>query len=156
MSEPSEPAEPIKRTRLEKCERHGLHYDPAKMSGCVICRREAGGSLPPPDPQAQGEGEGTEPSAAQGAQWTAPGNRGGGSYAKPLLVAAALCLGVGVALSFLHGVVADSLRFRGGTTEIEGPEISSRQRLQMEQALKELRESGPKPDADWTSDDDQE
>ena len=30
-----------------KCEKHGLHYDSAKFSGCIRCRREAG-ELPPP------------------------------------------------------------------------------------------------------------
>lgn len=31
-------------TTVVKCDKHGLHYDPAKMNGCVICRREAGGA----------------------------------------------------------------------------------------------------------------
>lgn len=31
---------------MARCERHGLAYDPALASGCVVCRREASGRAP--------------------------------------------------------------------------------------------------------------
>lgn len=35
------------RSSVVKCERHGLHYDSTKMTGCVLCRREAGAAPVP-------------------------------------------------------------------------------------------------------------
>lgn len=46
MNEPQ--MEPKRPSGLVKCEKHGLHYDPARMSGCVICRRETGGTAAMP------------------------------------------------------------------------------------------------------------
>src|SRR5512138_423499 len=39
------------RARLARCERHGLAYDPAKSSGCVLCQGHSSraGGFPPLD-----------------------------------------------------------------------------------------------------------
>ena len=48
-----------------KCEKHGLHYDSAKFSGCVRCRREAG-ELPPVGAGAGAAAAAAPPSGALG------------------------------------------------------------------------------------------
>jgi hypothetical protein len=109
------------RTPLAKCEKHGLHYDPAKMSGCVICRREAqaaAGGTAPPSPAADA---------------FAPPER---SLLGPLLVTAALCFGAGFALYQLHGAVANLFPGSGSTPEV--PQITAPQQKQLDQALREL------------------
>jgi hypothetical protein len=117
MTEPT--SEPPKRSALAKCERHGLHYDPAKMSGCVICRREA---------QAAGSGTtGYAPTAAVAPQR---------SLAGPLLTAAALCFVAGLSLSLLHGAVASLFPGSGGDTEI--PDLLAPQRQRLENAAREI------------------
>ncbi len=116
MTEPATDAR--ERAPLAKCEKHGLHYDPAKMTGCVLCRREAqaeaGGPLFPP----------TGPS---------PLDR---SLLGPLLVTAALCLGAGFAFYLLHGAVANLFPGSGNAPEV--PQISAPQQKQLDQALREL------------------
>ncbi len=136
MNEPIDPADALKRTSLAKCERHGLHYDPAKMSGCVICRREAGGALPSPP---------TGPSTASvGVRAGAVGESG--SYTAPLLVAVGLCLGLGISLFGLHGAVVGYVRTGGGFGGTEMPE-SLPQGPQMKEVLRELEDSGGMPEA---------
>ena len=135
MNEPISPTEPPKRTSLAQCERHGLHYDPAKMSGCVICRREAGGALT---------------STSTGISTAPAGGRAGaagesGSYTAPLLVAAGLCLGLGIALFGLHGAVVGYVRTGGGFGGTEMPE-SLPQGPQMKEVLRELNDAGGMPE----------
>ena len=85
MSEPLE----VKRTTVGvKCEKHGLHYDPSKSNGCVICRREAGGGS------------------------TAVRSAPKGSLGQALAVTAVLLLLTTACLYFVHGLVIKS--FRGG------------------------------------------
>lgn len=43
MNEGAADLQPKRSSTVVKCEKHGLHYDSSTMSGCVICRREAGG-----------------------------------------------------------------------------------------------------------------
>jgi hypothetical protein len=43
MNEGALEAQPKRSSAIVKCEKHGLHYDSSTMSGCVLCRREAGG-----------------------------------------------------------------------------------------------------------------
>lgn len=149
MSEPTAPTDPPKRTSLVKCERHGLHYDPAKMSGCVICRREAGGALPAPSVDVPGATVGAVPGVAA----AAVGGSGSGSLAAPLLVAAGLCLGMAFALYELHGAVGAYVRTGGGYTGEEMPEVSTDQSRQMEEALKELNDVGGTPETSAAEDD---
>ncbi|HWN40701.1 MAG TPA: hypothetical protein VNW71_00685 [Thermoanaerobaculia bacterium] len=87
----SEPLEAKRPTTAVKCEKHGLHYDPSTMDGCVICRREAGG--------------GSARTAA----------RSDGSMGKALAVTAVLLLLTTACLYFVHGMVIESF---GGVPEI--------------------------------------
>lgn len=152
MSEPIVPTDPPKRTSLAKCERHGLHYDPAKMSGCVICRREAGGALPAPVQSVPGTAIGVPPGVAV----AATGDSGSGSLAAPLLVAAGLCLGMGLALYVLHGTVGTYVRTGGGYAGNEMTEVSTDQSRQMEEALRELNDAGGTPETSADEDDAEE
>lgn len=86
----SEPLEAKRPTTVVKCEKHGLHYDSAKMDGCVICRREAGGG------------------GAAAVRTASPGSLG-----PALAVTAILLLLTTACLYFLHGFVAESLQGRG-------------------------------------------
>ena len=80
----SEPLEAKRTTTAVKCEKHGLHYNPATMDGCVICRREAGGG-------------GTRTTAAPS-----------GSMGQALAVTAVLLLLTTACLYFIHGMVVES------------------------------------------------
>jgi hypothetical protein len=84
----SEPLEAKRATTAVKCEKHGLHYDPSRMDGCVICRREAGGG-------------GTTVSMAA---------RSDGSMKKALAITAVLLLLTTACLYFVHGMVIESFR----------------------------------------------
>ncbi len=90
------PDGPKRSSTVVKCERHGLHYDSAKMAGCVICRREAGG--------ATGLANG---SAAAGAP------AGSGSLGGALAVTALLLAAAAGALYLTHGAVAESFQSAG-------------------------------------------
>lgn len=138
MSEPIVPADPPKRTSLAKCERHGLHYDPAKMSGCVICRREAGGSLEAPVSAGVGAAVGRPPGAAA----AAAGGAGSSSMVAPLLVAAVLCVGMGLALYELHDAVGTFVRSGGGYSAYDVDNLGKRRGRRMEEALRELNDVG--------------
>lgn len=148
MSEPIAPAEPPKRTSLAKCERHGLHYDPAKMSGCVICRREAGGALPAP-------GLGAAEGGAQPAAFApSGGNSGTGSRLMPLLVAAGLCLGAGSGLYVLHGAVGDYVRSGGGYSTYDLDNLEKRRMRRLEEAMREINDVNRKPTGGTEGEDD--
>ncbi len=83
----SEPLEAKRPTTAVKCEKHGLHYNPSTMDGCVICRREAGG------------GTGVRTAA-----------RSDGSMGKALAVTAVLLLLTTACLYFVHGMVIESFQ----------------------------------------------
>lgn len=93
----SEPLAEKRTTTAVKCEKHGLHYDPSRMDGCVICRREAGG--------------GTAVRAA------APS---AGSMGKALAVTAVLLLLTTACLYFIHGMVIESFRGSGEVNALDG------------------------------------
>ncbi len=91
---PPFPDGPKRSSTVVKCERHGLHYDSAKMAGCVICRREAGGT-------------GGIASMANGS--TAAGaSAGSGSLGGALAVTALLLAATTGALFLTHSVLVDS------------------------------------------------
>ncbi len=92
----SEPLEAKRPTTAVKCEKHGLHYDPSTMDGCVICRREAGG--------------GTVRTAA----------RSDGSMGKALAVTAVLLLLTTACLYFVHGMVIESFGGVPGVNALDG------------------------------------
>lgn len=117
------PIDARERALLAKCEKHGLHYDPAKMTGCVICRREA-----------QAEAGGLAPLSPAAAP--PPGR----SLAGPLLVTAALCLGAGCGFYLLQGAVANLFPSRA-TPKL--PELTAPQQKQLDQALRELTGGNP-------------
>lgn len=94
----SEPLEAKRPATAVKCEKHGLHYNPATMDGCVICRREAGGGT----------------AAVRAA---APG---GGSMGRALAVTAVLLLLTTVCLYFVHGMVVKSFRGAPGVNALDG------------------------------------
>ncbi len=101
MSDLESSSPQAKASRLVKCDRHGLHYDPEKMSGCVICRREAGGSAP------QG---GVSYGGATASPTGAPSG-----LALHLGIAAVLCLAGGFALFSVHSAIAAVLGVAAGS-----------------------------------------
>ncbi|HXU29534.1 MAG TPA: hypothetical protein VN851_03065 [Thermoanaerobaculia bacterium] len=104
------------RAPLAKCEKHGLHYDPTKMTGCVLCRRESSPAADaPPVPRR--------------------------SLLGPFLVTAALCFGAGLAFYLLHGAVANL--FPGSASTPEVPQLTAPQQQQLDQALRELTGGNP-------------
>ena len=95
----SEPLMEKRPTTAVKCEKHGLHYNPATMDGCVICRREAGG--------------GTAPVRSGAA--AAPS----GSMGQALAVTAILLLLTTACLYLVHGMVAESFQGTGEANALE-------------------------------------
>ena len=91
MNEPQ--MEPKRPSNLVKCEKHGLHYDPAKMDGCVICRREAGGGTAP----------------VRSAAVAAPSS----SMGQALAVTFILLLLTTACLYLVHGMVAETFQGPG-------------------------------------------
>lgn len=89
MSEPQ--LEAKRPSTVVKCEKHGLHYDSSKTTGCVICRREAGG--------------GTATMAARGAA-SAPR----GSLGQALAVTAILLVLATACLYFVHGMAIEAFQ----------------------------------------------
>lgn len=128
MSDLESSSPQAKASRLVKCDRHGLHYDPEKMSGCVICRREAGGSAP------QG---GAAYGGASAATASAPSG-----LALHLGIAAVLCLAGGFALFSVHSAIAAVLNgTAGGGAGFDEPREFDPNALpegQMGEALREL------------------
>ena len=114
----SEPLEVKRTTTAVKCEKHGLHYDPSRMDGCVICRREAGGG-------------GTAVRAA-----SAPS----GSMGQALAVTAVLLLLTTACLYFVHGMVIDMFQGKG---EVNALDSAFEDPMQMEAEFPEGDEGGP-------------
>ena len=121
-----------KPTSVVKCEKHGLHYDSAKTSGCVLCRRESG-ELPPPRPGA------AAPSSA------APSS---GSLGMALAVAAMLVGVTSFAMQMVHTQFQEWLRNTGNSTSLFDPGQSggTYQEKQMEGVMKELKEQSEGPE----------
>ena len=111
----SEPLEAKRTTTAVKCEKHGLHYNPATMDGCVICRREAGG--------------GTRRAASPS-----------GSMGQALAVTAVLLLLTTACLYFLHGMVIESFQ-RGG--EVDALDAGFEGTIPEEMEFPESDEGGP-------------
>jgi hypothetical protein len=84
-----------KRPTVVKCEKHGLHYDSATQTGCVICRREAGQPA-----------RGAAAAAPGGAATAAPG----GSLGMALAMTALLLAGTAFGLLAAHEAVSRSLQ----------------------------------------------
>jgi hypothetical protein len=113
-----------KPTSVVKCEKHGLHYDSAKTSGCVLCRRESG-ELPPPRP-----GAAAASSSASGSS---------GSLGMALAVTAVLVGVTAFAMQGVHTRFQEWLRNTGNTSEVPTMGTAYQQK-QMDGALKELKE----------------
>jgi hypothetical protein len=67
---------PESKRSLAKCAEHGLHYDPTRQTGCVVCRRSertAPTSGPPPHGTASGGGPYSQPPLPPWQQPPAPG-----------------------------------------------------------------------------------
>lgn len=86
----SDPIMEPRASSVVKCEKHGLHYDSSRMSGCVICRREAGGG-----------GSMARPVAGAAAS---------GSLGQALAVTGVLLALTTAALFFTHGFVAEAFQ----------------------------------------------
>jgi hypothetical protein len=114
-----------------KCEKHGLHYDSAKASGCVVCRREAG-ELPP-----------VRPGGAAVASRQAPGSSG--SLGAALAVTAVLVVMTTFALQMVHAQFTEWLRNTGNPSAFSGTEATTYQQKQMDGVLKELKEGTEEP-----------
>lgn len=123
--------EPMARSAsVVKCEKHGLHYDSAKTSGCVVCRRESG-ELPP-----------VRPGGAAAASSAASGSSG--SLGAALAVTAVLVLGATFAMQLVHTEFIKWLRDTGNPSAFEpGVGVATTyQQEQMDGALKELKDQG--------------
>ena len=106
-----------------KCEKHGLHYDSSKTSGCVLCRRESG-ELPPPRP---------------GGAAAAPAGSSG-SLGLALAVTAVLVGMTTFAMQSVHTKLLEWIQDTGNPTAFETG--NTYQQQQMDGALQELREQG--------------
>jgi hypothetical protein len=105
------------------CERHGLHYNSAKVSGCVVCRREAGEVIgAEPVPAAAASGPRTEPSVPMAAA---------------LGLAAALIGVSSIALVRVHEIAVDAFQ---GFAEPMAAEMAAAEELSAQEraALEEL------------------
>jgi len=109
-----------------KCEKHGLHYDSAKTSGCVVCRRESG-ELPPPRPGAT----------------ASPAARSSGSLGTALAVTAALVAVTTLAMQLVQTQFQEWLRKTGNPSAYETG--ATYQQKQMEGVLKELKAGSTEP-----------
>ena len=113
----SEPLEAKRTTVAVKCEKHGLHYDPSRMDGCVICRREAGGGT--------------------AVRTAAPSS---GSLGQALAVTAVLLLLTTACLYFIHGMVIESFQ-KGG--EINALDAGFEETIPEEMEFPESDDGGP-------------
>lgn len=109
----SEPLEAKRPATAVKCEKHGLHYNPATMDGCVICRREAGGGT---------------------------AVRSDGSMGKALAITAVLLLLTTVCLYFVHGMVVESF---GKTAEVNALDDGFEETMPEEMTFPEGDDGGP-------------
>ena len=115
-----------KPTSVVKCEKHGLHYDSSKTSGCVVCRRESG-ELPPVRP-----GAGAAPAGSPG------------SLGMALAVTAVLIGAAAFAMQMVHGQFQEWLRNAGNSSAYETG--NTYQQKQMDGVLEELKEQGGGPE----------
>lgn len=111
------------------CERHGLHYNSAKVSGCVVCRREAGEVIgPEPVPAAAAAGPRAEPSVPM---------------ATALGLAAALIAASSIALVQVHEIAVSA--FQGFTGQFAAEVAASEELSEQERAaLEELGLADPR------------
>ena len=109
-----------------KCEKHGLHYDSARQSGCVVCRREAG-ELPAASPRS------AAPAAGVGGE--------GGSLGAALAVTAVLIAATAFAMLPVHATFLEWLRGTRNQNAFE-TKASRHNQKQMDGVLKELKEQG--------------
>lgn len=116
----SEPLEAKRPTTAVKCEKHGLHYNPATMDGCVICRREAGG--------------GTRTAAS-----SAPS----GSMGQALAVTAVLLLLTTACLYFVHGLVVESFQGAAEVNALDGGFEDPMEEPMEEMSFPEEDDGGP-------------
>lgn len=112
-----------KPTSVVKCEKHGLHFDSSKTSGCVLCRRESG-ELSPPRP-----GAAAAASSASGSS---------GSLGLALAVAAVLVGMTAFAMQSVHTRFLEWIQDTGNPSAYETG--NTYQQKQMDGALQELRE----------------
>lgn len=118
--------EPLaKSSTVVKCEKHGLHYDSARTSGCVVCRRESG-ELPPARP-----GAAAASSQASGSS---------GSLGVALAVTAVLVGAATFAMQTVHTQFLEWLRNTGNPSAFESG--TTYQQKQMDGVLQELKEQG--------------
>ena len=119
MTDPSPPQPPS----LVKCPRHSLLFDPAKMTGCVLCRRDG---LDAPEIE-----------AGQAAE----ADRG---LALPLVLAAVLCLLAALAFYSLQGAISTGVEGIGfkRTVPPAGPAngASSAKPATTDQAVREFED----------------
>lgn len=119
-----------KPTSVVKCEKHGLHYDSARTSGCVLCRRESG-ELPPP--------------RAGAAAAAAPASGGSsGSLGMALAVTVALVGVTTFAMQMVHTQFTEWLRGTGNPSAYETG--GTYQQKQMEGVMQELKEQSGEGD----------
>lgn len=111
----SEPLAAKRTTVAVKCEKHGLHYDPARMDGCVICRREAGGG-------------------------TGAARKADGAMGRALAVTALLLLLTTACLYFVHGMVIESFQ---GEPEVNALDGGFEEAMPEEMTFPESDEGGP-------------
>lgn len=115
--------EPMSRNpSVVKCEKHGLHYDSAKASGCVICRRESG-ELPPVRPA------GAAASSAAGSS---------GSLGAALAVTAVLVVAATFAMQMVHSQFIEWLQNTGNPSAFETG--NTYQQQQVDGVMKELED----------------
>ena len=107
MSEPQMDAK--RSTTVVKCEKHGLHYDSARMDGCVICRREAGGGT-----------------VARPAASPAPS----GSMGQALAVTALLLVLSTACLYFIHGMAIETFQAWTGRSPADAGALGFDQQMQ--------------------------
>ena len=123
--------EPVARfASVVKCEKHGLHYDSAKTSGCVVCRRESG-ELPP-----------VRPGGAAAASSPATGSSG--SMGAALAVTAVLVVMTTFAMQIVHTQFIEWLRNTGNFSPLQMG--NSYQQQQMQGVMKELEKQSKEPD----------
>src|SRR6185295_3765655 len=115
MTDPSPPQPPS----LVKCPRHSLLFDPAKMTGCVLCRRDG---LDAPEIE-----------AGQAAE----ADRG---LALPLVLAAVLCLLAALAFYSLQGAISTGIEGIGFKRTVPSNGASSAKPADPDKAVREIED----------------
>jgi hypothetical protein len=114
----------LRNPSVVKCEKHGLHYDSAKASGCVVCRRESG-ELPPVRPG------GAAASSSSGSS---------GSLGAALAVTAVLVAVTTFSMQMVHSQFIEWLQNTGNPSAFETG--NTYQQQQVDGVMKELEEQG--------------